>query len=62
FIEKFGQEAELNEVMIKARCCHCRIKNNSESRIVLIGASTRQAAQGGFMHPLFNHCESFSKT
>ena len=54
FIEKFGREAELNPFLQKARCSHCRIKNNAESRIVLTGGSgqamlgtaTRQAATG----------------
>jgi hypothetical protein len=39
FIAKFGQEAELNEVVTKARCSRCRIKNNAESRIVFVGGS-----------------------
>ena len=39
FIEKFGREAELNEVVQKARCSRCRIKNNAESRIVFVGGS-----------------------
>jgi hypothetical protein len=39
FIEKFGREAELNVVVQKAQCSHCRIKNNAESRIVFVGGS-----------------------
>jgi len=39
FIEKFGREAELNDVVAKARCSHCRIKNQAESRIVFVGGS-----------------------
>jgi len=53
-IEKFGREVELNEVVAKARCSHCRIKNQAESRIVFVGGSgqamlgtaTRQEAEG----------------
>tara|TARA_B100000787_G_scaffold18308_1_gene12778 strand:+ start:505 stop:795 length:291 start_codon:yes stop_codon:yes gene_type:complete len=39
FIEKFGREAELNDVVTKARCSRCRIKNQAESRIVFVGGS-----------------------
>ncbi|MDG2405985.1 MAG: hypothetical protein P8M25_13830, partial [Paracoccaceae bacterium] len=50
FIEKFGREAELNEVVTKARCSPCRIKNQAESRIVFVGGSG-QATLGTAVEP-----------
>ena len=39
FMEKFRREVELNDVVTKARCSRCRIKNQAESRIVFVGGS-----------------------
>ena len=52
FIKKFGLEASVDEVLAKARCSRCRMKNVAESRIVFVGGSgqamlgtaTKQAA------------------
>ena len=37
FINKFGLEATVDEVVAKARCSKCRLKNMPESRIVFVG-------------------------
>ena len=39
FIEKFGLEATVDEVVAKARCSKCRLKNMAKSRIVFVGGS-----------------------
>ena len=39
FIQKFGLEATVDEVVAKARCSKCRLKNMAESRIVFVGGS-----------------------
>ena len=39
FIKKFGLEASVDEVLAKARCSRCRMKNVAESRIVFVGGS-----------------------
>ena len=39
FIKKFGLEATVDEVVAKARCSKCRLKNMAESRIVFVGGS-----------------------
>jgi hypothetical protein len=39
FIKKFGLEASVDEVVAKARCSKCRLKNMAESRIVFVGGS-----------------------
>ena len=37
FIQKFEPEATVDEVVAKARCSKCRLKNMAESRIVFVG-------------------------
>ena len=39
FIKKFGLEATVDEVVAKARCSKCRLKNMAENRIVFVGGS-----------------------
>ena len=39
FIEKYGKDAILNDVVKNARCTRCKIKGNAESRIILVGGS-----------------------
>ena len=39
FIKKFGLEAIVDEVVAKARCSKCRLKNMAESKIVFVGGS-----------------------
>ena len=39
FFEKYGKDAILNDVVKNARCTHCKIKSNAESRIIFVGGS-----------------------
>ena len=39
FIEKYGKDAILNDVVKNARCTHCKTKDNAESRIIFVGGS-----------------------
>ena len=39
FIEKYGKDAILNDVVKKARCTRCKTKGNAESRIIFVGGS-----------------------
>ena len=39
FIKKFGLEATIDEVVAKARCSKCLLKNMAKSRIVFVGGS-----------------------
>ena len=39
FIEKYGKNAILNDVVKKARCTRCKTKGNAESRIIFVGGS-----------------------
>ena len=39
FIEKYGLEANVNDVIAKARCFVCNSKNIKESRIIFVGNS-----------------------
>ena len=39
FIQKFELEATVDEVVAKARCSKCRLKNMAESRIVFVGGA-----------------------
>ena len=50
FIKKFGLEARVDEVLAKARCSRCRMKNVAESRIVFVGGSG-QAMLGTAVQP-----------
>ena len=46
FIQKFELEATVDEVVAKARCSKCRLKNMAESRIVFVGGGAGEAMLG----------------
>ena len=37
FIEKYGKDAILNDLVKKARYTRCKTKGNADSRIILVG-------------------------
>jgi len=37
FIEKYGKDAILNDVVKNALCTRCKTKGNADSRIILVG-------------------------
>jgi len=39
FIEKYGKDAILNDVVKNALCTRCKTKGNADSRIILVGGS-----------------------
>jgi hypothetical protein len=48
FIQKFELEATVDEVVAKARCSKCRLKNMAESRIVFVGGGWGGYAWHGY--------------